>query len=192
MTGPLGAATAVALSALAPAHAEAVSPDRITYDVNVSEDPATKACMLAVAVEDQAAGETARFQLVVARTKRDDVLAGPAVFGFIIAVHGSRLAVVRRPQPPALEITSAAFASQRYTAVARPRTTPQADGSWVASTLDSAEGGALVDAAVEGRFQIAYTRARPSAARTYEVTSAPPPEVLERFTGCIEGLQTIE
>ena len=97
-----------------------------------------------------------------------------------------------RPQPRALEITSAAFISDRYTAAARPRTTPYADGSWVASTLDSAEGGELVDAAAEGKFQIAYTRTRPIAARVYEVTSTPPLEVLWRFSGCIDGLQAIE
>jgi hypothetical protein len=192
MTRSLGGAAAIALSALVPAHAETASPDRITYDVKVSEDRVTKVCMLGVAVKDQAAGETVRFQVVVARTKRDDVLAGPAVFGFTIEVYDLRLTAERRPQAHAIEITSAAFASDRYTAAARPRTAPFADGSWVASTLDPAEGGALVDAAVEGKFQIAYTRTRPIAARTFEVASAPPLEVLWRFNGCIEGLQAIE
>jgi hypothetical protein len=192
MTRSLGGAAAIALSALAPAHAETVKADQTSYDVKVSEDRAAKACMLGVAVKDQAAGETVLFQLVVARMKRDDVPAGPAVFGFTIEVHDLQLASLRRPQAHPLEITSAAFASERYTAAARPRTPPFADGSWVASTLDSAEGGALVDAAVEGKFQIAYTRTRPIAARTYEVATAPPLEVLWRFSGCIEGLQALE
>lgn len=196
MTRSLGGAAGIALSALLSAHAETVSPDRITYDVKVNEDPATKACMLGFAVKDYASGETVTFQLVVARMKRNDALAGPAVFGFTIEVHDSQLdsqlAARRRPQASALKITSAAFASDRFTAAARPRTTPLADGSWVSSTLDPAEGDALVDAAIEGKFQIAYTRKRPIAARTYEVATAPPLEVLWRFNGCIEGLQAIE
>jgi hypothetical protein len=114
------------------------------------------------------------------------------VFGFIIAVHDLRRVAEHRTQAPALEITSAAFASDRYTAAARPRTMPLADGSWVAATLDAAEGVALVEAAADGKFQIAYTRTRPIAARTYALASPPPPEVLWRFNGCIEGLQAIE
>jgi hypothetical protein len=192
MTRSLGGAAGIALAALVSAQAETVSPDRITYDVKVNEDRATKACLLGFAVKDDAAGETVMFQLVVARMKRDDTLAGPAIFGFTIAVHNLQLVAQRRPQAPALAITSAAFASDRYTAAARPRTTPIADGSWVASTLDAAEGDALVDAAIEGKFQIAYTRRRPVAARTYEVATALPLEVLWRFNGCIEGLQAIE
>jgi len=192
MIHSLGCVAAGALSALVSAHAGTVSPDRITYDVKLSEDRTAKACLLGFAVKDDAAGETVMFQLVVARTKRDDVLAGPAVFGFTIAVHNLQPVAARRPQAPALEITSAAFASDRYTAAARARTVPLADGSWVASTLDAAEGAALVDAAIEGKFQIAYTRTRPIAAHTYELASPPPLEVLWRFNGCIEGLQAIE
>jgi hypothetical protein len=192
MTRSLGGAAAIALSALVSARAETVSPDRITYDVKVNEDRATKACLLGFAVKDDAAGATVMFQLVVARMKRDDTPAGPAIFGFTIAVHNLQLAARHRPQAPALAITSAAFASDRYTAAARPRNTPFADGSWVASTLDAAEGGALVDAAIEGKFQIAYTRTRPIAARTYDVATAPPLEVLWRFNGCVGGLQAIE
>ena len=192
MTRSLGGAAGIALSALVSAQAETVSPDRISYDVKVNEDPATKACLLGFAVKDDAAGETVVFRLVVARMKRDDTPAGPPIFGFTIAVHDLHPGARRGPQAPALKITSAAFASERYTAAARPRTTPLADGSWVASTLDSAEGDALVDAAIEGKFRIAYTRTRPIAARTYQVATAPPLEVLWRFNGCIEGLQAIE
>jgi hypothetical protein len=188
----LGGAAVVMLSTLVSANAETVSPDRISYDVRLDEDRATKACTLDIAVKDQAAGETVTFRLVVARMKRDDVLAGPAVFGFSIAVHDLQPVAERRPQAPARAITSAAFASDRYTAAARPRSVPLADGSWVAATLDAAEGGALVEAAVAGKFHIAYTRTRPIAARIYEVASPPPPEVLWRFNGCIEGLQAIE
>jgi hypothetical protein len=192
MTPSLGGAAAIVLAAMLSAHAETVTPDRIAYDANVSEDPAAKACMLGVAVDDHAVGETVRLQLVVARVKRDAVLAGPAVFGFKIEVGYSQLASAGRSQAHAIQISSAAFASERYTAAARPRAAPFADGSWVASTLDAVEGGALVDAAVEGKFQIAYTRTRPSTARIYEVASAPPLDVLGRFSGCIGGLQATE
>ena len=54
------------------------------------------------------------------------------------------------------------------------------------------EGGELLEAAASGKFQIAYTRTRPVAARVFEVTSTPPLDVLLRFTGCIDGLQAIE
>jgi hypothetical protein len=188
----LAGAAAVALSAVLPAQAETVTPDRIAYDADVSEDPAAKACTLGLAVNDHAAGETVRFQLVVARVKRNAVLAGPAVFGFTIQVDDPRLASARRSPAHAVLISSAAFASDRYTAAARPRTAPFADRSWVASTLDAVEGGALVDAAVAGKFQIAYTRTRPNAVRFYEVASAPPLDVLGRFSGCIGGLQATE
>ncbi len=186
------AAAGIALAAAVPAHAEIVKADRISYDVKASEDRATKACLLGLGFKDYAVGETVRFQLVVARMKRDDVLAGPAVFGFALEVHDLQLASQREAQAPALEITSAAFSSARYTAAARPRTTPFADGSWVASTLDPDEGAALVEAAIDGKIQIAYTRTRPVAARAYEVAAAPPLEVLWRFNGCIDGLQAIE
>ena len=188
----LGGAAAFVLSALAPVRAETIKPDQVIYDVQVSEDPAAKACTLGLAIKGNAVGETVRFQLVVARTKRHDTLAGPAVFGFIIAVHDRPVASERMSAPRPIELTSVAFTSERFTAAARPRTMPFADGSWVASTLDAAEGGELLDAAAGGKFQIAYTRTRPIAARIYEVTSAPPLDVLGRFSGCIDGLQAIE
>ena len=188
----LAGAPVITLSEPVSAHAETIQPDQIAYDMKVSEDPAAKACILRLAIKGSAAGETVDFQLVVARTKRDDAVAGPAVFGFTITVHDPQLAPQRGSEPHALEITSAAFISDRYTVAARPRTTPFADGSWVASTLDTLEGGELVDAAAGGKFQIAYTRTRPIAARVFEVTSTPPLDVLMRFTGCIDGLQAIE
>src|SRR5262245_41792843 len=107
MTRSLGGAAGIALVSLVSAYTETGSPDRISYDVKVNEDRATKACMLGVAVKDDTAGETVMFQLVVARMKRDDTPAGPAIFGFTIAVHGLQLAAQRRPQTHA--ITSAAF-----------------------------------------------------------------------------------
>jgi hypothetical protein len=119
-------------------------------------------------------------------------VAGRAVFGFTINVHDRQLVLQRNAAPRAIEITSAAFISDRYTAAARPRTAPFADGSWVASTLDTEDGGELLEAAASGKFQIAYTRTRPVAARVFEVTSTPPLDVLLRFTGCIDGLQAIE
>lgn len=187
----IGGAAAIALAALAPAHAEPIEPDQIAYDMRMSEDPAAKACILALAIKGSA-DEMVDFQLVVARMKRDDVVAGPAVFGFTIDVHDRQPALPRNAAPRAIEITSAAFISDRYTAAARPRTMPFADGSWVASTLDTEDGGELLGAAASGRFQIAYTRTRPIAARVFEVTSTPPLDVLARFTGCIDGLRAIE
>lgn len=174
------------------AQAETIQPDQIAYDVKVSEDPAAKACILGLAIGGSTVGETVDFQLVVARMKRDDTVAGPAVFGFTISVHDRQPALQRNAAPRAIEITSAAFIADRYTAAARPRTLPFADGSWVASTLDAEDGGELLEAAASGKFQIAYTRTRPVAARVFEVTSTPPLDVLVRFTGCIDGLQAIE
>jgi hypothetical protein len=187
----IGGAAAIALAALAVAHAEPIEPDQIAYDMKMSEDPAAKACILALTITGSA-DEMVDFQLVVARMKRDDAVAGPAVFGFTINVHDRQLALQRNAVPRAIEITSAAFISDRYTAAARPRTTPFADGSWVASTLDAVDGGELLEATASGKFQIAYTRTRPIAARVFEVVSLPPLDVLVRFTGCIDGLQAIE
>jgi hypothetical protein len=188
----IGGAGAIVLAALASAHAEPIEPDRIAYDMKMSEDPAVKACILALAIKGSA-DEMVDFQLVVARMKRADAVAGPAVFGFTIDVHDRQLALQRNVAPRAIGITSAAFISDRYTAAARPRTAPFADdGSWVASTLDAVDGGELLDAAASGKFQIAYTRTRPIAARVFEVTSPPPLDVLVRFTGCIDGLQALE
>jgi hypothetical protein len=186
----IGSAAAFALTALVSAHAEPIEPDQVAYDMKMSEDPATKACILALAIKG--GDETVDFQLVVARMKRDGAVAGPAVFGFTIGVHDRQLALQRKAAPRAIEITSAAFISDRYTAAARPRSTPFADGSWVTSTLDTEDGGELLDAAASGKFQIAYTRTRPIAARVFAVTSTPPLDVLLRFTGCIDGLQAIE
>jgi len=185
------AAAAIGLAALAPARAEPVQPDRIAYDMKVSEDPAAKACILGLAIKGDA-DETVDVQLVVARMKRDDAVAGPAVFGVSIAVHQAQLAARRSSAAHPLEITSAAFMSEHYTATARPRTAPFTDGSWVASTLDSGEGGELLEAAAGGKFQIAYTRRRPIAARVFEVALTPPLDVLSRFSGCIDGLQPME
>jgi len=177
--------------ALASAHAEPIEPDRVAYDMKMSDDPSAKACVLAVSME-ATAEETAEFQLVVARMKRDDVVAGPAVFGFTINVHDRQLAPQHDAAPRAIEITSAAFISDRYTAAARRRTMPTADGSWVASTLDVDDGGELLEAAASGKFQIAYTRTRPIVARVFKVTSVPPLDVLMRFTGCMDGLQALD
>ncbi len=169
--------------------AEPIEPDQIAYDMKMNEDPAAKACILALTIKGR--DETVDFQLVVARMKREDAVAGPAMFGFTINVHERQVALQRNAPSP-IDITSAAFVSDRYTAAARPRTAPSADGSWVASTLDTEDGGELLDAAASGKFQIAYTRTRPIAARVFEVTSTPPLDVLARFAGCIDGLQAIE
>ena len=112
------------------------------------------------------------------------------VFGFTIAVHGRPAAP--KPEPRAIVLTSAAFTSARYVAAARPRSTPFGDGSWVATTFDAVEGSELLDAAADGKFQIAYTRTRPVAARVYDVASAPPRDVLARLRGCVDGLQAVE
>jgi hypothetical protein len=189
LRGAAAIVLAAVLAALVSAHAEPIRPDQIAYEMKVSEDPAAKVCILGLAIKGSTANETVDFQLVVARMKRGDALAGPAMFGFAIEVHDPQQ---RSPGSRALQITSAAFISDRYTAAARPRTTPSVDGSWVASTLDVEDGGELLDAAASGKFQIAYTRTRPIAARVFEVTSAPPLGPLVRFTGCIDGLQTIE
>jgi hypothetical protein len=184
-------ATTIVLAALAAAHAGPIEPDQVAYDMKMSEDPAVKACILALAIKGRA-GEAVDFRLVVARTKRGDAMTGPVMFGFSIEVHDPQLALPRSTAPRGTAVTSAAFISARYTAAARPRTVPFADGSWVASTLDTVEGGELVDAAASGKFQIAYTRTRPTAARVFEVTSTPPADVRSHFSGCIGGLQAIE
>jgi hypothetical protein len=186
----IGGAAAIALTALGSAHAGPIEPDQVAYDMKMSEDPAAKACILALAITGS--NETVDFQLVVARMKRADLVAGPTVFGFTISVHDRQPALQRNAAPRAIEITSAAFVSDRYTAAARPRARPFADGSWVASTLDTVDGGELLDAAASGKFRIAYTRTRPIAARVFEVTSTPPLDVPSRFTGCIKALQAIE
>jgi hypothetical protein len=187
----IASAAAVVLMALASAHAEAVEPQRIAYDMKMSDDSAAKACILVLSIKVPA-DETVDFELVVARMKRDDVVAGPAVFGFTIIVRDWQLARRREAAPSATELTSAVFISARYTAAARPRTASFADGSWVASTLDPEDGGELLEAAASGKFQIAYTRTRPTAARVFEVISVPPLDVLMRFTGCVDGLHAIE
>jgi hypothetical protein len=186
----IGGAAAIALAAQTSAQAGPIEPDQVAYDMKMSEDPAAKACILALAIKGS--DETVDFQLVVARMKRDDAVAGPAVFGFTIGVHDRQVALQRKAAPRAIEITSAAFISDRYAVPARPRAAPFADGSWVASTLDTTDGGQLLDAAASGKFQIAYTRTRPIAARVLAVTSMPPLDVQLRFTGCIDGLQAIE
>src|SRR5262249_57931521 len=91
-----------ARSGLASAHAETVRPDQIAYVANVNEDPAAKACMLSLAIKDDAVSETVRFQLVVARMKREDATAGPAMFGFTIEVDDPRHAAPRGSSARAL------------------------------------------------------------------------------------------
>jgi hypothetical protein len=129
MTRSLGGAAGIALSALVSAQAETVSPDRISYDVKVNEDPATKACLLGFAVKDDAAGETVMFRLVVARMKRDDTPAGPPIFGFTIAVHdlhpGPRRKRLRSRSPRRRSPRSAI----RRPRVPGPRRSPTAAGS---------------------------------------------------------------
>ena len=191
LTRAIGSAAAILLAALASAQAQPIVPDQVSYDLKMSEDPAVKACILTLAIKGSS-DETVDFRLVVARTKRADVVAGPAVFGFTISVHDRQLARRHNAEPHAIGITSAAFVSDRYVAAARPRPGPFADGSWAAATLGTADGGELLDAAAAGKFQIAYTRTRPSAARVFAVTSPPPPDVLTRFTGCMGGLQAVE
>jgi hypothetical protein len=199
LTRAIGSAAAILLAALASAQAQPIVPDQVSYDLKMSEDPAVKACILTLAIKGSS-DETVDFRLVVARTKRADVVAGPAVFGFTISVHDRPVASVHDRQlarrhnaePHAIGITSAAFVSERLVAAARPRPAPFADGSWAAATLGTADGGELLDAAAAGKFQIAYTRTRPSAARVFAVTSPPPPDVLTRFTGCMGGLQAVE
>jgi hypothetical protein len=186
-----GGAAAITLAALASVHAQPVSPDQIAYEMRVKDDPAVKTCVLGLAIKG-GADETVDFQLVVARMKRADVVAGPAVFGFTINVHDRQPTPRRNTASRAIEITSAALVSDHYTAAARRRTDPFADGSWVASTLDAGDGSELLDVAASGKFQIAYTRTRPSAARVVEVASTPPRDVLLRFTGCLDGLQATE
>jgi len=180
----LWVAASIMLSAMAAAHAGPFLAREPEYDANASEDGAAKACVLAFLLQDAPAGEAVNSQLIVARIKQNEAFMGPLIFGFRIEAADT----LAKRQPSSgrpIKISSAAFVSDAYTAVARPKIAPLEDGSMVISTLDVAEGGKLVDAVMKGKFQVTFTRRQPAVARTYNVTSAPPEDVLSRFGECV-------
>ncbi len=188
----LWGAACLVLSAPATGHAEPTVSKPPVYDVIVNEDEAAKACVLELLFEGSPAGEVVDSQLIVARIKLNDAFTGPLVFGFRIEAADLKFAKGRSSGPRQIKINSAAFVSQAYTAVARPKIAPFADGSMVISTLDFAEGGKLVDAVTKGQFQVMFTRRQPAVARTYQVTSAPPADVLARFGECVAAFALTE
>jgi hypothetical protein len=184
--GSIGLWACIVLSAMAAGHAAPiVQPE---YDANVNEDGAAKACVLELFFQGTPAGEAVNSQLIVARVKQNAAFTGPLVFGFRIEA-ADKLAKGQASGARQIKISSAAFVSDAYTAVARPKIAPFEDGSLVISTLDFAEGGKLVDAVTKGRFQLMLTRRQPSVARTYNVTSAPSGSVLARFGECVAAFE---
>jgi hypothetical protein len=184
-------AACIVLAAMATGHATPVVPGEPEYDANATEDGAAKACVLGLLLQGAPTGEAVNSQLIVARIKQNDTFMGPLVFGFRIEAAdklAKRQAAGARP----IKISSAAFVSEAYTAVARPKIAPLDDGSMVISTLDVAEGGKLVDAVRKGKFQVTFTRRQPAVARTYNVTSAPPEDVLARFGECVAAFGPAE
>jgi hypothetical protein len=179
------------MSAMAAGHAGPVVPMAPEYDANVSEDGAAKACVLALLLQDAPTGEAVNSQLIVARIKQNDIFMGPLIFGFRIEA-ADKLAKRQPAGARPMKISSAAFVSDAYTAVARPKIAPLDDGSMVISTLDVAEGGKLVDAVKKGKFQVTFTRRQSAVARTYNVTSAPPEDVLSRFGECLAAFELAE
>ena len=183
--GSIGSCVAACVMlSMAAGHAGPVVPKGPEYDANVNEDGAAKACVLALLLQGAPTGEAVNSQLIVARIKQDDTFTGPLIFGFRIEA-ADKLAKRQPSAARPIKISSAAFVSDAYTAVARPKIAPLDDGSMVISTLDVAEGGKLVDAVMKGKFQVTFTRRQPAVARTYNVTSAPPEDVLSRFGECV-------
>jgi hypothetical protein len=174
----------VALLIAAPCHAETTVPRQIEYKASVSEDPAAKVCLLAVALSSGAAGEGFDFQLMVAQMKRRGALAGPLVTGF---TAGSR----RNPElalPRPGKLASVAFVSERYTSVALPKVVPFEDGSVAASTLDFARGRELIEAVLRAEFELRLTMENSPAADSYKISSPPPADVLAQFSVCLRSL----
>jgi len=166
-------------------NAEPIVPQRVKYDAATTEDPAAKACVAELFLQGTGTRETVNFQAVVARMKQNGAFAGPLIIGFRIEVRDPTLSNGGTSAARRAKIVSAAFVSEAYTAVAQPKIAPFQDGSLVASTLDPAEGGALVGAVAKGGFQVAFTRRQPAVARTYVVTSAAPQDVILRLGECI-------
>jgi hypothetical protein len=192
-TGSIGlwVAACIMLSATTAGHASPLVPKEPEYDANVNEDGAAKACVLALLWQGAPSGEAVNSQLIVARIKRNDTFTGPVIFGFRIEA-ADKLAKGQPSGARPIKISSAAFVSEAYTAVARPKIAPLEDGSMVISTVDFAEGGKLVDAVTKGKFQVMLTRRQPAVARTYNVTSAPPGDVLARFGECLAAFDLTE
>jgi hypothetical protein len=184
----LWVAAGIMLSAAAAGHAAPIVPKEPEYDANVNEDGAAKACVLALLLQGAPSGEAVTSQLIVARIKQNDTFTGPRIVGFRIEA-ADKLAKGQASGARPIKISSAAFVSEAYTAVARPRIAPFEDGSLVISTLDFAEGGKLVDAVTKGKFQVTFTRRQPAMERTYNVTSAPPEAVLARFGECLAAFE---
>jgi hypothetical protein len=186
----LWVAACIVLS-MAAGHAGPIVPKGPEYDANVNEDGAAKACVLALLLQGAPTGEAVNSQLIVARIKQNEAFMGPLIFGFRIEAAG-KLAKRQPSGARPIKISSAAFVSDAYTAVARPKIAPLDDGSMVISTLDFAEGGKLVEAVTKGKFQVTFTRRQPAVARTYNVTSAPPGDVLARFGECVAAFELTE
>jgi hypothetical protein len=176
------------LSATAVGRADPTVPKEPEYDANVNEDGAAKACVLALLLQGAPSGEAVSSQLIVARIKRNDTFMGPRIFGFRIEA-ADKFAKGQSSGTRPVKIGSAAFVSDAYTAVARPKVAPFEDDSVVISTLDFAEGGKLVDAVTKGKFQLTFTRRQPAVERTFHVTSAPPEAVLARFGECLAAFE---
>jgi hypothetical protein len=176
---------------MAAVHAGPIVPKGPEYDANVNEDGAAKACVLALLLQGAPTGEAVNSQLIVARIKQNEAFMGPLIFGFRIEA-ADKLAKRQPSGARPIKISSAAFVSDAYTAVARPKIAPLDDGSMVISTLDFAEGGKLVEAVTKGKFQVTFTRRQPAVARTYNVTSAPPDDVLARFGECVAAFELTE
>ena len=176
---------------MAAGHAGPMVPKGPEYDANVNEDGAAKACVLALLLQGAPTDEAVNSQLIVARIKQNEAFMGPLIFGFRIEA-ADKLAKRQPSGPRPIKISSAAFVSEAYTAVARPKIAPLDDGSMVISTLDVAEGGKLVDAVTKGKFQVTFTRRQPAVARTYNVRSAPPDDVLARFGECVAAFELTE
>ena len=181
-----GLAAGAALLLAVPSHAGTMVPKWIEYKASMNEDPAAKVCQLALALGDGSAGEGVNFQLIVAQMKQQGNLAGPLVTAYTVDSRAPELAPAQSIRPARL--ASAAFVSERYTAVARPKEFPFEDGSVAASTLDFAQGRELIMAVLRAEFELQFTMENSAAPASYRVSSPPPADVLSEFSGCLGSL----
>jgi hypothetical protein len=183
-------AAMAALLLAAPAHAGTMAPKQIAYKASMNEDPAAKVCQLALALGDGTTGEGVNFQLIVAQMKREGILAGPLVTAYTVDRRASELTPAQSSRPGRL--ASAAFVSERYNSIARPKDLPFEDGSVAASTLDFAQGRELITAVLRAEFELRFTLENSASAASYKISSPPPADVLSEFSDCLGSLASSE
>lgn len=163
-----------------PAAADTIVPSGVEYWNNIDETDEIKVCEIVLDLSNPPAPEVVKFIVLAGYDKADATV----LVGFLLGAAE----LTPQDEYDIVDLASGVFTSASFSSPGR-LDHDVFDGSVMATTADAATSAAFVDAVLAGDFALTFSREGfEGVARTYEVGPAPPADVEQVFSECLEGL----